>query len=198
MKLIVGLGNPEKNYKNTRHNIGFEVINKLSFDYNININKAKFRSHIGEGLIAGQKVILLKPQTYMNLSGEAVRDIMKFYKLSPEDLIVVYDEVALPVGDIRIRLKGSAGGQNGMKNIIYHLETDEFVRIRVGIGEKPARMVLSDYVLSKFNKNEHDDMVLGVTKATDAIHIIFTDSVNNAMNKFNKKLPNPKEVEDVE
>ena len=196
--MIVGLGNPEKNYKNTRHNIGFEVINKLAYDYNIDINKAKFRSHIGEGHIANKKVLLVKPQTYMNLSGEAVRDIMNFYKLSPQNLIVIYDEAALPVGDIRIRKKGSAGGQNGMKNIIYHIECDEFIRIRVGIGEKPTRMDLKDFVLSKFNKTEHDDMVLGVTKATDAIYSIFTDSVDNAMNKFNKKLNTSKEVQAVE
>jgi PTH1 family peptidyl-tRNA hydrolase len=187
MIIIAGLGNPEKEYKYTRHNVGFEVINKLSYDYNININKAKFRSFYGEGFINYQKVVLVKPQTYMNLSGEAVRDMLNFYKIGPENLVVVYDDTSIDVGDIRIRKKGSAGGHNGMKNIIYHLESDEFCRIRVGIVAKPKEYDLKDYVLSRFSKKEQEDIVDGITKATDAVEIILKDSVDNAMNKFNKK-----------
>jgi len=195
MLLIVGLGNPEKDYRNTRHNIGFEALNKFVYDHNLAFNKAKFRSHIAEGMIFGQKILLLKPQTYMNLSGEAVRDALLFYKLGPENLIVVYDDIALDVGDIRVRKQGSAGSHNGMKNIIYLLESDSFTRIRVGIGAKPKGYTLSDYVLSRFAKNEVEAMVEGVTKATEALEIILKDSVDSAMNKFNKRKPQPQDDE---
>jgi PTH1 family peptidyl-tRNA hydrolase len=187
MIIIAGLGNPEREYKNTRHNVGFEVINKLAYDYNIGINRVKFSAFYGEGVINYQKVVLIKPQTYMNLSGEAIRDMLNFYKLGPENLIVVYDDTSIDVGDIRIRKKGSAGGHNGMKNIIYHLESDEFLRIRVGIGAKPKEYDLKDYVLSHFSKKEQDDIIDGITKAAEAVAIILKDSVDNAMNKFNKK-----------
>jgi len=187
MILIAGLGNPEKDYRNTRHNIGFEVLNKYAYDNNLNFNKAKFRSHIVEGHIGGKKIMLQKPQTYMNLSGEAVRDAMIFHKLELEDLVVVYDDTALDVGEIRIRKQGSAGGQNGMKNIIYHLESDCFTRIRVGIGAKPSGYDMKDYVLSRFRQGETKDMIEGITKATDALDIIIRDGIDAAMNKFNKK-----------
>ena len=189
MLIITGLGNPEKDYRNTRHNIGFEVLNKFAYDHNLAFNKAKFRSHLAEGMVLANKILLLKPQTYMNLSGEAVRDALLFYKLGPENLIVVYDDIALDVGEVRIRKQGSGGSHNGMKNIIYQLENDVFTRIRVGIGAKPAGYTLSNYVLSRFAKNEFEDMVEGVTKATDALEIILKDSVDNAMNKFNKRKP---------
>jgi len=187
MILIAGLGNPEKDYRNTRHNIGFEVLNKFVYDNNLSFNKAKFRSHIAEGHIGGQKIMLMKPQTYMNLSGEAIRDAMIFHKLELEDLIVICDDTALDVGEIRIRKQGSSGGQNGLKNIIYQLDSDVFTRIRVGIGEKPGGYDMKDYVLSRFRQGEMEAMIEGVTKATDALDIIIKDSVNAAMNKFNKK-----------
>ena len=187
MILIAGLGNPEKDYRNTRHNIGFEVLNKYAYDNNLNFNKAKFRSHIVEAHIGGQKIMLMKPQTYMNLSGEAIRDAMIFHKLELEDLIVVCDDTALDVGEIRIRKQGSSGGQNGLKNIIYQLDSDVFTRIRVGIGAKPSGYDMKDYVLSRFRQGETESMIEGVTKATDALDIIIRENVNAAMNKFNKK-----------
>ena len=187
MKLIVGLGNPGRDYAGTRHNIGFEAIRKLAYDHTIEINRAKFRAHFGEGRIGAEKVILAMPQTFMNLSGEAVRDIMAFYKLSQEDLIVIYDDVSLVPGQIRVRETGSAGGHNGVKNLLYHLETDEFLRVRVGIGEKPSGWDLADYVLSKFRPNEMDDIISGITLATEAVECILSQGVKAAMNRYNKK-----------
>ncbi len=187
MKVIVGLGNPEGKYKGTRHNIGFEVINKLAYDHNIDINKAKFKAHIGEGFIGTTKVLLVKPQTYMNLSGQSVKEIVHFYKLDLEDLIIIYDDITLDVGDIKIRKSGSAGGQNGMKNIIQLLGTDKLQRIKVGIGQKPSNFRLADYVLSGYKKDEFDNMVLGVTLATDSIPTFLTEGIDNCMNKHNVK-----------
>ncbi|MDR3239554.1 MAG: aminoacyl-tRNA hydrolase [Clostridiales bacterium] len=187
MFLIAGLGNPEREYKGTRHNIGFEAVNKLAYDHDISLNKAKLRSHFGEGFIAAQKVILAKPQTYMNLSGEAVRDLLAYFKLTPEDLIVIYDDISLPLGDIRVRKQGSAGGHNGMKNILYHLETHVFTRVRIGIGANPGR-VLKDYVLSRFGKSEMEAMVQGVTDAGGAVEMILRGSADAAMNQYNKTL----------
>jgi len=187
MLVIAGLGNPEKEYAGTRHNIGFEALNKFVYDHNLSFNKAKFRSHLAEGIVFGQKIMLIKPQTYMNRSGEAIRDALSFYKLGPENLIVIYDDTALELGEVRIRKQGSAGGHNGMKDIIYKLERDDFARIRIGVGAKPPGYVLSAYVLSRFAKNEIDDMIKGVTLATDALEIILKESVNASMNKFNKK-----------
>jgi len=193
MKIIVGLGNPERDYKGTRHNAGFEVINKLAFDFDIDLYRAKFRAHFGEGRIANQKVLLAKPQTFMNLSGESIREILEFYKVPVSDLIVIYDDVNLPVGDIRVRQNGTAGGHNGIKNIIYQLETTEFDRVRVGIGEKPKDLLLVDYVLSRFHKDE--PILDGYTKAADAVVTILKDGAAKAMNLYNKKLvtnePNP-------
>ena len=187
MIIIAGLGNPEKEYKNTRHNMGFEVVNKLAYDHDIEISRAKFRSHFGEGKICGLKVMLVKPQTYMNLSGECVRDIIAFYKLAPEDLIVIYDDTDLSPGEIRVRERGSAGSHNGMKNIIYQLETDEFIRIRVGIGASPGRIPLRDFVLDKIKKEEQTELIEGITKAGDAVKIILKEGAAAAMNMFNKR-----------
>lgn len=195
MKIIIGLGNPERDYKGTRHNVGFEAINKFAYDNNIEINKAKFRSHIGEGHYKGEKVILVKPQTYMNLSGEAIRDILAFYKLTHEDIVVICDDCNLDIGDIRIRKKGTSGGQNGLKNIIYQIETDEFTRIRIGVGEKPPKMDLSNFVLSVFKKDEMEKVIDGITKAVDAAEIIIKSNVDDAMNKYNKKKILPKKEE---
>lgn len=191
MNLIVGLGNPGKEYVGTKHNVGFEVLDKLAYDNNININKAKFNALIGEGTIKNKKVALLKPLTYMNLSGESVKATMSWYKISNKDIIVIYDDISLNIGDIRIREKGSAGGHNGMKNIIYLLNTDEFIRVRVGIGNKPANWDLANYVLSHFSKDEIPNIIEGFTKAADAVEMILASGVSAAMNKYNqkKKLP---------
>ncbi len=192
MKLIIGLGNPGSEYKWTRHNVGFETIDKLAYDFNINVNKSKFKAIYGEGIINGEKVLLIKPLTYMNLSGECVRDFLNFYKdLSFEDIIIICDDVNLPIGSIRIRKKGSDGGQNGLKNIIYQLNSDEFPRIRIGVGQKPNHYSLANFVLSKFNKDEDIDIINGITSATDAIQVFIKDKENglsNAMNLFNKKI----------
>ncbi len=187
MWLIIGLGNPGRDYAGTRHNVGFEVINKLAYDNNIEINKSKFRAHIGEGFINGKKVILIKPQTFMNLSGESVRDFVEYYKPLLEETIVIYDDVSLSPSQIRIRKKGTAGGHNGIKNIIYQLETDEFPRVKVGIGEKPPGWDLADYVLSKFGKKETEDIISGITDAADAVELILKEGFETAMNKYNKK-----------
>ena len=199
MKLVIGLGNPGLEYKWTRHNVGFEAIDKLAYDFNINVNKNKFKAIYGEGIIHNEKVILIKPLTYMNLSGECVRDFLAFYKdLSLEDIIVICDDINLPIGTIRVRKKGSDGGQNGLKNIIYHLNSDEFPRIRIGIGQKPEHYTLANFVLSKFNKDEEIDIVKGITCATDALELFIKDKNNglsNAMNLFNKKNKNDKMIE---
>jgi len=191
MFLIAGLGNPGRNYKWTRHNVGFEVIDKLSYDHNINMNKNKFKAIIGEGIIEKEKVILAKPLTYMNLSGESIRDIASFYKLENNQIIITCDDINLPIGYIRIRPKGSDGGQNGLKNIIYQLGFDTFTRIRVGIGNKPENWDLKDFVLSQFTEKENNDIINGITDAVSAIEEILKDyknGLNNAMNKFNKKV----------
>jgi len=188
MRIIVGLGNPGDTYKGTRHNVGFETIDKLSYDFNIPTkNNRQFRAHTGTGKIAGKNVILVKPTTYMNLSGEAIRAVLEYYKLTPADIIVVYDDVALPVGEIRVREKGSAAGQKGMINTVARLNTDEFPRVRIGIGDKPPSWSLSDYVLSRFLREEWEDMIKGITKAGDAVELILKEDANAAMNFFNKK-----------
>ena len=189
MKIIIGLGNPGSAYKGTRHNVGFETVAKLAFDFDIVIKKqSRFKSEIGEGRILGQSIMLVRPLTYMNLSGEAVKKILNFYKLNAEDILVVYDDVSLPVGDIRIRERGSAGGQKGMQNIITMLGTSEFVRVRIGIGSKPPSWSLSDYVLSRFLKEEFDDMIAGITKAGDAVKAILENGAIAAMNLYNRRV----------
>jgi len=189
MRIIIGLGNPGDTYRGTRHNVGFEAIDKLSYDFNIKLkNNRRFKAHVGEGRIGGTQVLLMKPQTYMNLSGQAVKAALNFYKLPPSAIIVVYDDVSLPVGDIRVREKGSAGGQKGMIDIIAKLATDEFPRVRIGIGQKPEGWDLADYVLSRFPKKEWDGMIQGVTKAGDAVNFILREGVPAAMNEFNRRL----------
>jgi len=155
----------------------------------------RFRAQIGEGTIAGMPVILVQPGTYMNLSGEAVSKILRFYKLPPSEIIVIYDDVALPVGEIRVRERGSAAGQKGMINIIAHLRTDEFPRIRIGVGDKPPGFSLSDYVLSRFLREEWPDMISGITKAGDAVQQILKEGTVPAMNSFNKRLPKPQKAD---
>ncbi len=186
MKIIVGLGNPGEEYKHTRHNVGYETIDKLSYDFKIRVKKRRFRSVYGEGKIAGTQVLLVKPLTYMNLSGEAVRAILQFYKLPPSDLIVIFDDVNLPTGDVRVREKGSSGGQKGMKSIIQNLSTEDFARVRIGIGAKPEGWDLADYVLSRFKKEEWDAMIDGVTKAGDAAVACLSGDIASVMNRFNR------------
>ncbi len=185
MKLIVGLGNPTAQYNGTRHNVGFSVISELAEQYNIDIGGRKHKAVYGKGVIAGHKVILAMPQTFMNLSGESVRELADYYKLKPEQIIVVYDDINLPVGKLRIRKKGSAGGHNGMKNIIRHLGTEQFPRVRVGVGEKPKYMDLADYVLSRFDKMELEDIRQGCTNACHAISLMLKDGIDEAMNQYN-------------
>jgi len=189
MRIIIGLGNPGNAYKGTRHNVGFETIDKLCFDFDIKLkNNRRFRAHVGEGKIGQAPVLLVKPQTYMNLSGQAVKAILNFYKLPPSEIIVVYDDISLPVGDIRVRERGSAGGQKGMIDIIAKLATEEFPRVRIGIGAKPENWELSDYVLSRFSRREWEGMIQGVTKAGDAVGLILRDGALGAMNEFNRRL----------
>lgn len=188
MIVIAGLGNPGSKYDGTKHNVGFKVIDKLACDYNINMTKLKHKAFIGEGMIKNKKVMLVKPQTYMNLSGESIREILNFYKVPMENFIVIYDDISLPIGGTRIREKGSAGGHNGIKNIISQTGTDVFLRIKVGVGEKPNGWDLADYVLSKFTKDEEASLVGGIDRAVSAVEIILSEGVKEAMNKTNQKL----------
>lgn len=185
MKIIVGLGNPTREYAGTRHNVGFSVIYNISDAYNIPVETKKHKALIGKGVIEGEKVVLAMPQTYMNLSGESVRELMDFYKCDLSDLIVIYDDISLDVGKLRIRSKGSAGGHNGIKNIIAHLGTQEFARIKIGVGEKPAKMDLADYVLGHFSKEEQPVIRESADRAREAVATILTEGIASAMNKFN-------------
>lgn len=188
MFIIVGLGNPSKEYEGTRHNVGFEVIDRLAEKYNISVDAKKHRAYIGKGMIEGQKVILAKPQTYMNLSGESVRSLLDYYKIDEEEeLLVIYDDISLDNGQIRIRAKGSAGGHNGIKNIIAHLGGQVFPRIKVGVGEKPPKYDLADYVLGHFSKEEQELMAGGYDKAMRAAELIIQDKMTEAMNEYNRK-----------
>lgn len=188
MFIIVGLGNPDKQYEGTRHNVGFDVIDAIAEKYNISVDTKKHRAYVGKGIIEGYKVILAKPQTYMNLSGESVWSLVDFYKIAPEDeLLIIYDDVSLEVGQLRIRKKGSAGGHNGIKSIISHLGSSEFPRIKVGVGEKPKEYDLADYVLGRFSKGEREIMEEGYQNAVKAATLIVQGEINQAMNEFNKK-----------
>ena len=198
MKIIVGLGNPGKEYENTKHNIGFMVLDRLAEKWGIAIRKIKFKGLYGEGFVDGEKVILLKPQTYMNLSGESVREILGFYKIDPEDLVVIYDDLDLPMGALRIRGRGSAGTHNGMRSVIYQIQEDGFPRIRVGIGgERKGSLV--NYVISGFSGEDRDIMREAVLKAADAAECLVREGLSEAMNRFNtKKKKKKKKEEDAE
>lgn len=188
MYIIVGLGNPKKEYDNTRHNIGFDVIDALADSNRIGMTEKKHKAVIGKGIIAGQKVLLAKPQTYMNLSGESVRELVDYFKIDETiELIVISDDISLDVGQLRIRKKGSAGGHNGLKNIILHLGHDSFHRIKMGVGEKPKNFDLADYVLGHFTKEERLIMDESVKDACKAIELMINDDVDGAMNLYNKK-----------
>lgn len=195
MFIIVGLGNPGKDYQNTRHNIGFDVIDTLADIAGISVIEKKHKAIIGKGVIDGQKVILVKPQTYMNLSGESVREVIDYYKVDEEEeLIVISDDISLDVGMLRVRKKGSAGGHNGLKNIIQHLGHDTFMRIKMGVGEKPKGYDLADYVLGHFTQDERKTMDAAAKSATEAIRMMMAGDVDKAMNMFNKKATQQKEV----
>lgn len=185
--MIAGLGNPGKEYEHTRHNVGFEVIDRLSQRYEIPLTERKHRAYCGKGLIGGQKVMLLKPQTFMNLSGESVKSAADFYQIPAEQMIIVHDDVSLEPGQLRIRTKGSAGGHNGMKNIIAQMGTQEFLRVKVGVGAKPERMDLADYVLSHFSKGEWEMMQDAFDEAAEAVAALISDGAEAAMNRFNAK-----------
>ena len=188
MYIIVGLGNPGRDYINTRHNIGFDVIDALADVAGISGIEKKHKGLVGKGVMDGQKVILVKPQTYMNLSGESVRDIIDYYKVDEEqELIVVSDDTSLDVGSIRIRKKGSAGGHNGLKNIIAHLGHDTFMRVKMGVGEKPKGYDLADYVLGHFSSTERKLMDEAAKTAVEAIRMMMAGDVDKAMNQFNRK-----------
>ncbi len=184
--MIVGLGNPGKQYETTRHNAGFICLDLLSEKHGIKVNKLKFKALIGDGRIGGVRCLLLKPQTFMNLSGEAVREAADFYKIPPERIIVICDDISLEPGKIRIRRKGSAGGQNGLKNIILHLNGDNFPRIKVGIGAKPnPEYDLADWVLSHFSKDEAKLIKDAAEKVIGATEYMVKDNIDKAMSDYN-------------
>ncbi len=189
MFIIAGLGNPTLKYEGTRHNAGFDVIDVLADKYNISVDGRKARAYIGKGIIGGSKVILAKPQTYMNLSGESIRGLVDYYKIDAEQqLLVIYDDISLAPGQLRIRKKGGAGGHNGIKNIIAHLGTQIFPRIKMGVGEKPKEFDLADYVLSRFSKEERAQMEEGYEKAVNAVEMILQGEIEAAMNEYNRKV----------
>lgn len=188
MFIIVGLGNPGPEYEGTRHNAGFAVIDRLAEKYNIGVDTRKHQALIGKGMIGGEKVILAKPQTYMNLSGESVESLVDYYKVDEtEEVLVIYDDISLDVGQIRVRAKGSAGGHNGIKNIIAHLGGQKFARVKVGVGEKPAKWDLADYVLGHFSGEEEEQMQKGYELACEAAEKILSGNMEAAMNEFNRK-----------
>ena len=188
MFVIVGLGNPGKKYENTRHNAGFIAIDALADKYGIRISEKKHKALCGSGVIEGQKVLLIKPETYMNLSGESVRSVMDFYKIDPEEeMLVIYDDISLAPGNIRIRKKGSAGGHNGIKSIIAHAGTQNFMRIKVGVGEKPSGWDLADYVLGHFSEEDNAKLKEAMPDIMQAATLIVQGDVDKAMNDFNAK-----------
>ena len=186
MYLIAGLGNPGREYAGTRHNVGYETLDAVAAKYDIKINKSKFRGEYGEGFIEGEKVILVKPLTYMNLSGECIREFLNFYKIDNEKLIVIYDDISLPLGKMRIRPKGSAGGHNGIKNIIYQTGSEVFPRIKIGVGAPEHEDYdLKDYVLGKISKAETEVLVKTAIDAASAVGVIIKNGTDKAMSEFN-------------
>ena len=192
MFIIAGLGNPGRKYENTRHNMGFIAVDLLAEKYGIKVDKIKFKALVGEGRIAGRKVLLVKPQTYMNLSGESIREVMSFYKEGIENLIVIYDDIDIPTGTIRVRKKGSAGTHNGMRNIVYLLQDDNFPRIRVGIGSD-KKVDLINYVTGGVTKGEKELLEGALVKAADAAAAIVEKGIEKAMNEYNVRPKKEKE-----
>lgn len=186
MYIIVGLGNPTSQYAGTRHNIGFDAIDILAARMGVSVDTKKHKALIAKGMIGSEKVVLVKPQTFMNLSGESVRELMDFYKIDPkEELIVLYDDISMDVGRIRIRAKGSAGGHNGIKSIIAHTGSDVFKRVKIGVGDKPSGMDLANYVLGRFSKEERAIVDEAAQKAAMAVEVMIIEDLNTASNKFN-------------
>ena len=186
MYIIAGLGNPGRKYVGTRHNMGFEALDAVAAKYDIDIKKVKFNAIYGEGTIEGEKVVLVKPQTFMNLSGESIREFKSWYKAEDSQIIIIYDDVSLPVGKMRIRPKGSAGGHNGMKSIIYQLNSDVFPRIKIGVGSpETPDYDLADYVLGKFTKSEVEALIPIAVKTAEAVGEIIKNVSERAMAKFN-------------
>ena len=186
MYLIVGLGNPENEYAHTRHNMGFDAINEVAEKNNINITNSKFKGLYETGIIQGKKVILLKPQTYMNLSGDSVIQFANFYKLNPEEIIVIYDDIDTNPGKIRIRKKGGPGTHNGMKSVVSRLNSEDFPRVRVGIGMPEFKGDLVNYVIGNITDEDYEELKKGINKASEAVASIIKDGIDMAMNKYNK------------
>lgn len=185
--MVVGLGNPGPKYEGTRHNAGFMALDLLASRCGAKTDRLKFRSSLGEGMLAGKRTLLLKPSTFMNSSGEAVRDAMQFYKLPPERVLILLDDISLPVGRVRIRRKGSDGGQNGMKSIIYLTGSDQFPRVKIGIGNKPhPDYDLAGWVLSRFTESEKAPLSEALSHAADAVPLIIDGQIDEAMNRFNR------------
>ncbi len=196
MYIIAGLGNPGLKYAHTRHNAGFESLERLADRYRIDLETRKFRAYCGTGVIEGQKALLLKPQTYMNLSGESIRAACDFYKIDPEsELIVLYDDVSLEPGQLRVRKKGSAGGHNGIKSIIQHLGTQVFLRVKIGVGEKPPGYDLADYVLGHFSREEWPQMEEAFGRAAQAAAGLLSGETERVMNEFNTRIHREKECD---
>ena len=187
MYIIAGLGNPSKEYEKTRHNAGFDTIDLLAEKLGIDLTEKKHRAYCGKGMIGTEKVLLLKPQTFMNNSGESLRDAADFYKVEPEQILVIYDDISLEPGQLRIRMKGSAGGHNGIKSIIAHLKTQDFPWIKIGVGAKPERMDLADYVLSRFSPAEREKMEESFREGAEAVITFLKDGKDAAMNQYNRK-----------
>lgn len=186
MYIICGLGNPGKQFEDTRHNMGFKTMDVLSSRYGIPITKLKFKALLGEGHIGNEKVVLVKPQTFMNLSGESLRPVMEFYKESPEHLIVVYDDIDIPLGALRIRPGGSSGSHNGMKSVIYHLQFDNFIRIRIGLGDH-GEIPLDKFVIGKVPESDRNILTDTINEAADAVACIIENNLDAAMQKHNHK-----------
>lgn len=185
MIVIAGLGNPGSKYSETRHNVGFNVIDKLAESNDIKVNKLKFKALTGEGFIGSEKVLLLKPSTYMNNSGQSIREVMDFYKLPPENLMVIVDDIDIEFASIRLRKSGSAGSHNGLKSIIFHIQVEDFPRLKIGIGKKPSYFDLADFVLSKFNQEERKLMDKSIEKASEAVEEFVKNGIEQAMNEYN-------------
>ena len=184
--MIVGLGNPGRDYEFTRHNAGFLTLDHIAVEENVEIKKLKYKALIGDTIISGHRCLLVKPQTFMNNSGEAVREISQFYKIPPEKIIVIFDDISLPCGKLRIRRKGTDGGHNGIKSIIYHLNSDNFPRIKVGVGAKPhPDYNLADWVLSTFKKDEMEELKKAIVKTTEVLPYMLDGEIDKAMNKAN-------------
>lgn len=194
MYIVVGLGNPGKRYENTKHNVGFLTIDVLAEKLGVKVSRIRHKALTGEGFFAGEKIVLVKPQTYMNLSGESVREILSFYKQEPQRLIVVYDDIDLPMGTLRIRKKGSAGTHNGMRSVIYQIVSEDFPRVRIGIGGE-RKGDLADYVISGFSGEDRQVIEEAIVRAADAVACILEKGIDAAMGEYNSKGRKAKEIE---